>query len=57
MGICKCGIEINSIRDIYPNFTPEQQAEAERCLHKFIDVIGRIYRRNHSLLPLPKDQE
>ncbi len=38
-----------TIQDLYPQFTPEQQAEAEYRLDRFLDLIVRIYERKHRL--------
>lgn len=34
-----------SISDLYPDLTAEQQEEAEYFLHRYLDLIRRIYRR------------
>ncbi len=40
--------EIN-IRDLYPDLTSEEQAEAAACLARYIDLVCRIYERNQNL--------
>ncbi len=34
-----------TIQDLYPELTPEQQAEAEHNLLGYLDVVRRIYER------------
>jgi hypothetical protein len=38
-----------TIQDLYPEFTPEQQQEAEYRLKQYIDIIARIYERTRGL--------
>lgn len=38
-----------TIQDLYPDLTPEQQAEAEQHLLEFIEVLKGIYERQHGL--------
>jgi hypothetical protein len=34
-----------TIQDLYPDLTPEEQAEAERNLLAYLDVVRRIFER------------
>jgi hypothetical protein len=34
-----------SIQELYPDFTPEEQAEAEETLRRYLQLVWRIYRR------------
>jgi hypothetical protein len=36
-----------TIRDLYPNLTPEQAEEAEENIRRYLSVIIRIYERLH----------
>lgn len=38
-----------TIETLYPNLTPEQQAEAEYYLSRYIEVIRGIFERNQNL--------
>ncbi len=35
----------DSIAELYPELTPDQQAEAAYFLHRYLDLIERIYER------------
>jgi hypothetical protein len=35
--------------DLYPNLTPEELAEAEYNLTRYVDVVRRIYKRVKNL--------
>lgn len=37
------------LSDVYPELTPEQLAEAEYNLTRYVDVIRRIYERVNKL--------
>jgi len=37
------------LSDVYPDLTPEQLAEAEYNLTRYVDVIRRIYERVNKL--------
>jgi hypothetical protein len=34
-----------TLQDLYPDLTPEQQAEAERNLKAYMQMVGAIYSR------------
>jgi hypothetical protein len=34
-----------TIQELYPDFTREEQAEAEDTLRRYLDLVWRIYRR------------
>lgn len=34
-----------TIEDVYPNFTPQEQAEAEHRLREYALLVWRIYER------------
>ena len=34
-----------SIEELYPDFTPEEQAEAEYTLKRYVNLVWRIYRQ------------
>lgn len=34
-----------TIRTIYPNYTPEEQVEAEDALKRYLHLVWRIYQR------------
>lgn len=38
-----------TIRDLYPELSPEQQQEAAYRLHRYLDIIRRIYERKRKL--------
>ena len=40
--------EIN-VRDLYPDLTDEERAEAAAFLARYIDVVCRIYERTQNL--------
>lgn len=35
----------STIQELYPDFTPDEQAEAEDTLHRYLDLVWRIYGR------------
>lgn len=39
--------ESNSIGKLYPDLTPEEQAEAEYTIKRYVHLVWRIYRRVH----------
>lgn len=38
-----------TIADLYPDLTPEQQAEAEFYLNRYIAIVRRIFERTQNL--------
>jgi hypothetical protein len=46
-----------TIQDLYPDLTPEQQAEAEEHLLQFLEVLKGMYERKHGLSSRPEDGE
>jgi hypothetical protein len=42
----KQGIDLS---EVYPNLLPEELAEAECNLTRYVDVVRRIYERTHGI--------